>query len=86
MVATSLVFIVIVIVVVVSTITEAILFHGGEGRASRDAFAAASDDDPRLRGDRLAGGERSCGYPLSCRSASQARPVLRHCEQSEAIF
>ena len=45
MVATSLVFIVIVIVVVVSTITEAILFHGGEGRASRDAFEAASEYD-----------------------------------------
>jgi hypothetical protein len=29
----------------VSTITEAILFHGGEGRASRDAFAAASEYD-----------------------------------------
>jgi cytochrome c peroxidase len=31
----------------VSTITEAILFHGGEGRASRDAFAAASADDQK---------------------------------------
>lgn len=29
----------------VSTITEAILFHGGEGRASRDAFEAASEYD-----------------------------------------
>ncbi|MDH3980645.1 MAG: hypothetical protein OEU91_09060, partial [Gammaproteobacteria bacterium] len=31
----------------ISTITEAILFHGGEGRASRDAFAAASADDQK---------------------------------------
>jgi len=31
----------------VSTITEAILFHGGEGRASRDAFAAASVEDQK---------------------------------------
>jgi len=31
----------------VSTITEAILFHGGEGRASRDAFAAAPADDQK---------------------------------------
>lgn len=31
----------------VSTITEAILLHGGEGRASRDAFAASSMHDQR---------------------------------------
>jgi hypothetical protein len=31
----------------VSTITEAILFHGGEGRASRDAFDASSDADKK---------------------------------------
>jgi len=31
----------------VSTITEAILFHGGEGRASRDAFAASSAADQK---------------------------------------
>ncbi len=29
----------------ISTLTEAILFHGGEGRASRDAFEAASEYD-----------------------------------------
>jgi len=31
----------------VSTITEAILFHGGEGRASRDAFASRSVKDQK---------------------------------------
>ncbi|MDR4502899.1 MAG: hypothetical protein MRJ96_15755 [Nitrospirales bacterium] len=31
----------------VSTITEAILFHGGEGRASRDAFIARSIEDQK---------------------------------------
>jgi len=31
----------------VSTITEAILFHGGEGRASRDAFAASYPEDQK---------------------------------------
>jgi cytochrome c peroxidase len=31
----------------VSTITEAILLHGGEGRASRDAFAASSAADQK---------------------------------------
>jgi len=31
----------------VTTITEAILLHGGEGRASRDAFAASSLDDQK---------------------------------------
>jgi hypothetical protein len=31
----------------ISTITEAILFHGGEGRASRDAFAGSSVDDQK---------------------------------------
>jgi hypothetical protein len=31
----------------ISTITEAILFHGGEGRASRDAFAGASVADQK---------------------------------------
>ncbi len=31
----------------VSTITEAILFHGGEGRASRDAFEASSVEDQK---------------------------------------
>ncbi len=31
----------------IHTITEAILYHGGEGRASRDAFAAASQADQK---------------------------------------
>ena len=31
----------------VTTITEAILLHGGEGRASRDAFEASSTDDQK---------------------------------------
>ena len=31
----------------VTTITEAILLHGGEGRASRDAFVASSVDDQK---------------------------------------
>jgi cytochrome c peroxidase len=31
----------------VSTITEAILLHGGEGRTSRDAFEASSTDDQK---------------------------------------
>jgi len=31
----------------ISTITEAILYHGGEGRASRDAFAASSLHDQK---------------------------------------
>ena len=31
----------------ISTITEAILYHGGEGRASRDAFAASSMHDQK---------------------------------------
>ena len=31
----------------VTTITEAILYHGGEGRTSRDAFATASVDDQK---------------------------------------
>jgi hypothetical protein len=31
----------------ISTITEAILYHGGEGRDSRDAFEAASLDDQK---------------------------------------
>ena len=31
----------------ISTITEAILFHGGEGRAARDAFAASDVDDQK---------------------------------------
>jgi len=31
----------------VTTITEAILLHGGEGRASRDAFAGSSVDDQK---------------------------------------
>jgi cytochrome c peroxidase len=31
----------------ISTITEAILVHGGEGRASRDSFAALSVDDQK---------------------------------------
>jgi len=30
-----------------TTITEAILYHGGEGRASRDAFAASSVEDQK---------------------------------------
>lgn len=31
----------------ISTITEAILYHGGEGRASRDAFATSSTQDQK---------------------------------------
>jgi len=31
----------------ISTITEAIMYHGGEGRASRDAFAASSIHDQK---------------------------------------
>ena len=31
----------------ISTITEAILYHGGEGRASRNAFAASSMEDQK---------------------------------------
>jgi hypothetical protein len=53
----------------VTTIAEAILLHGGEGRASRDAYAAASDSDKTdlikfLKSLRITGGDVDTGDVL----------------------